>query len=545
MTKKSISKTEQQLRLENEALHTQLAEAEESLNAIHKGKGDAIVISGPDGKKVYSTASAETPYRIIVEEMNEGAVVLSADGIIMYCNRRFTELVSVSPEQITGSNFTRFIAESDRPKYNSLLQAGLKGKSKGEFTCLIRDSYPVHLHLSFSPLPPDLSGDVCIVATDISELKQKEEESHRSHDKLEQGIIERTGELTKTIEELAASRLAILNMMEDAVEAKDSLETTNKKLFEEIAERKLAEKDLRESQSLYHSFIEQLPNGVFRKDSEGRYVLVNSQFCKLKGLRKEDFIGRKPREIANGKLTKQENQELIAKYADIGEDIHELIMKTGKLFETEEEYPDTESGTRYMHIMRMPVFDFSGTIIGTQGIMFDITESKLSEEELAREQYLMQTLMDRLPDHIYFKDRDSRFIRISKSLAQSFGLSDPAQAVGKTDFDFFTEEHARQAYEDEQTIIRTGTPLIKEEKETWANRPDTWTLTTKLPLHDKNGDIIGTFGISIDITERKRAEYALLLKNFVFDVSIAANSISNANGIITQVNDCFPQILGL
>jgi PAS domain S-box-containing protein len=133
-------------------------------------------------------------------------------------------------------------------------------------------------------------------------------------------------------------------------------------------------------------------------------------------------------------------------------------------------------------------------------------ERQRAEEALAQEHALLQTLMNNIPDFIYFKDRDSRFIRISKALAQLFGLSDPAQAVGKTDFDFFTPEHARQAFEDEQAIMRTGQPLTMEERETWANRPDTWVSTTKVPLHDEAGNAIGTFGISRDITERKRAE---------------------------------------
>ena len=136
----------------------------------------------------------------------------------------------------------------------------------------------------------------------------------------------------------------------------------------------------------------------------------------------------------------------------------------------------------------------------------EIDERKRVEKLLTREQYLLKSLLDNLPERIYFKDTDSRFQRISKSHAEAFGLNDPARAVGKTDFDFFSEEHARMAYEDEQEIIRTGKPLSKEEKETWPDRPDTWVLTTKVPLRDEKGKIIGTFGISRDITERKRAE---------------------------------------
>jgi PAS domain S-box-containing protein len=130
-------------------------------------------------------------------------------------------------------------------------------------------------------------------------------------------------------------------------------------------------------------------------------------------------------------------------------------------------------------------------------------------DALAQERLLLQALMSNIPDHVYFKDRDSRFIRISNAQARAFGVADPAQAVGKRDFDYFTEEHAQQAYEDEQRVILTGHAVTKEERETWPGRPDTWVLTTKAPLRDETGSIVGTVGISRDITERRRAEEAL------------------------------------
>src|SRR3990172_2121478 len=137
-------------------------------------------------------------------------------------------------------------------------------------------------------------------------------------------------------------------------------------------------------------------------------------------------------------------------------------------------------------------------------------EHEQLEAALAEAQYLLNALLDNIPDYIYFKDTESRFIRTSKAHAEAFGLSDPAQVIGKSDFDFFTEDHARPAYEDEQEIIRTGQPLSKEEKETWSDRPDTWVLTTKMPLRDQEGKIVGTFGISKDITERKQIEAELM-----------------------------------
>ncbi len=134
-------------------------------------------------------------------------------------------------------------------------------------------------------------------------------------------------------------------------------------------------------------------------------------------------------------------------------------------------------------------------------------EHRRIERILDDERHLLRTLMDNLPDHIYFKDTESRFLRISRSHTVKFGLSDPDQAVGKNDFDFFTEEHAQQALDDERRLVLGGESIItKVEKETWPDGKTTWVSTSKLPLRSRDGRIIGTFGISHDVTASKQAE---------------------------------------
>jgi PAS domain S-box-containing protein len=126
--------------------------------------------------------------------------------------------------------------------------------------------------------------------------------------------------------------------------------------------------------------------------------------------------------------------------------------------------------------------------------------------ELTRQQYVLNTFMENVPDRIYFKDLDSNFTRVNKAHTHYLGLSDPIQEIGKSDWDFFPKEQAQAKYEQEQQIIRTGQPILGLEEPDGAGH---WALTTKMPLRDEHGAIIGTFGISHDITELKQAQAEL------------------------------------
>ncbi len=123
---------------------------------------------------------------------------------------------------------------------------------------------------------------------------------------------------------------------------------------------------------------------------------------------------------------------------------------------------------------------------------------------------LFMELMRHMPDAIYFKDRSSRFLMISHSLADLHGFGDPEIAIGKTDFDFFSKDQATRMFREEQEIIATGRAIIGEvEHEIMANGQELWFSTTKLPLRDREGNIIGILGISRNITKEKRAEAEL------------------------------------
>jgi sigma-B regulation protein RsbU (phosphoserine phosphatase) len=279
------------------------------------------------------------------------------------------------------------------------------------------------------------------------------------------------------------------------------------------------EEALARERLLLRTLINNLPDAVYTKDTAGRKTLANP--ADLKNLRcnsEAEAIGK-----SDFDLFPPETAEKF--WAD-----DQKVIHGEPVINREEYFMDDEGQKRWLLTSKLPMRDSDGKIIGLVGIGRDITEHKLAEDKLAYEQELFQNLLDNLPDAIYFKDRESHFMRVSRSKVEKtlanarhrHGADHPTEELpphlagaepfaeymlGKSDFDFYTEERARPVYKDEQEIIRTGQPSIG--KVECATQPDgkvNWIITTKMPWRDKDGNIVGTFGVSRDITALKETE---------------------------------------
>jgi PAS domain S-box-containing protein len=159
-------------------------------------------------------------------------------------------------------------------------------------------------------------------------------------------------------------------------------------------------------------------------------------------------------------------------------------------------------------------------------------ELETKQRELAHERDLLHTLMDNVPDFIYFKDTAGRFTTINRALARALGISKPEDALGETDFDYFAEAYAQRTLADEQDVLRTGQPLVgKVEEIHLRDKLSVWISTTKMVVRDLDGKIIGTFGVSRDITESKHAEQELQLakENLENRVAERTSELAQAN----------------
>jgi len=280
------------------------------------------------------------------------------------------------------------------------------------------------------------------------------------------------------------------------------------------------EKRLQESERWLSTTLTSIGDAVIATERQGLVAFMNPVAEKLTGWKQQEALGRDLKDVFHILNEKTRHpapspiERVIREGIVVGLGNHTLLIaKDGR------EIPIQDSGA--------PIQDDKGQVVGVVLVFHDDTERRRAEEALARERDLLHTLMDNIPDHIYFKDANSRFTRINKAKARRMGLGHPSEAVGKTDFDFYTTEFSQAAYADEQEILRSGQPLIakveqivKPDGETW------WASATKVPIQDKDGRIIGIVGISRDITELKQAEEALRETNQTLQALIAASPLA-------------------
>jgi len=299
--------------------------------------------------------------------------------------------------------------------------------------------------------------------------------------------------------------------MDESKKTKKQLIDELKKLRKKIAKleksqskSKKKEQELLLDRALFKSFMDSVPISVYFKDKKGNLLQVNKYYLEQEGspsvTSEEDVKGKTdfdfyPKDLAEA-----------ARKDDL------QVMKTGKPIVDRGETSKNSKGEKvYLSTTKALLTDEEGNTIGIFGMTRDITKRKKLEKALLHERSLVYDLINNIPDHIYIKDKKSRFLLASKSVAEQFGVEDVDKIIGKTDYDYFTKEHAESAYRDEQKIINTGKPILnKIEEETHPDGTRTWVSTTKIPRYDAKGNIIGTFGISRDVTESKNREVQLI-----------------------------------
>ena len=267
-------------------------------------------------------------------------------------------------------------------------------------------------------------------------------------------------------------------------------------LIWDITERKKAEEKLKASEERFKGLFESTTDGMIVLDARGEIIDINNTAVELFGLERENIL--KNNLLSMGILTPKalsivvkQFQELLSNKKSTSHET-EIKNKTGEILNVEL--------TSFFLVKKDNEIDNFALVIR------DISERKQAEIRLSREHELLRTLMDNIPDSIYFKDEENRFIMVNKAKALDQNVT-PEEMVGKTDFDFIPPAQAQKAFEDDEEIIRTGKFIFnKIEKITDNFGDERWISVTKIPRFDSEGNIIGTMGVTRDVTDWKKLE---------------------------------------
>lgn len=268
---------------------------------------------------------------------------------------------------------------------------------------------------------------------------------------------------------------------------------------------------------LYHSLVDRLPIHVTRIDLQGRITFANSTFCQLVGKPIEELIGRTDFDLSPVELAQKyqrDNQQV----AQSGCTLHaiEENLLGGKL--------------SYYEVWKLPVYNAARQVVEIQAVFWDVTEREENRSALARERDLLRTLMDSLPDLIYVKDAEGRYITVNRSLLRVWGNPPLENIIGKTVRDVVSDELAILYLRDDHDVLLNDRAIVDtEEQVVTATGEQRIYSTTKVPLHDLQGNVTGLVGIDRDITRRKRAEEELRQARQVADAANRAKSDFLAN----------------
>ncbi len=300
----------------------------------------------------------------------------------------------------------------------------------------------------------------------------------------------------------------------------------------DITDRVLADEALRDHEELSRVILDSAHDAFIAMDSAGRVSDWNRRAATMFGWSREEAIGRRLSEMILPPPEREAHEHGLRRFLATGDGtVMNSVIEVSAQNRQQRTFP--------VELTIRPVRHRDG--LSFCAFLRDISERKQAESALRQEQARFNALIGTVPDVIYFKDRQSRFVRVSAAMVRLFQVENAAAMMGKTDLDFFTGEHAQQAYRDEQRLMETGESIVgQEEKETWPDGRVTWASSTKVPLRDAAGHITGLVGISRDITAARRAA---AIQAALLGISQATHENEDLPGLLRRIHDIVAGLL--
>jgi len=305
----------------------------------------------------------------------------------------------------------------------------------------------------------------------------------------------------------------------------------------DITDQRAVQQSLVESEAVFHSLVETLPLNVVRKDRDGRILFGNKRYCETIRQPLEQLLGKTdfdlfPEELAN--KYRQDDQRVL----ESGEDCRDV-----------EQHRTPDGNTIHVEVLKGPVRNAQGEIIGVQCLFWDVTDRVTAERDLQRERDLLRTLMDNIPDLVFVKDHRGKFLTVNAALLKLMNASSVNDIIGKDDRDFWPADLAEHYRNDDRQIIETGRGLVDVEELIENDGGEkTWLLTTKVPVTNKRGAVTRLVGIGRNITNRKLAEKAIerqtLEARLLYQATTLAGQTSSFSDALQRCTDLVCDLTG-
>lgn len=297
----------------------------------------------------------------------------------------------------------------------------------------------------------------------------------------------------------------------------------------DITDLKLAAEELQANERLLQTIFDTLPVGVFVKDKEGRFLMVNRAFCEPLNLDPENFNGRFTEEVWD-----QDEEERARRSAQ-----DRQVMETGERLEIPESPVTIGDSTHWYYVIKSPLHDHAGNVMGTVASRMDITERKHEAEELRRSQALLQTVFDTLPVGVFVKDDEGRFLMVNRAFCAHLELT-PEEFISRPPEKMYvgTEEQRARTRTEDRYVMETGRRLEIPAKPDTLEDKNYWWHVIKSPLHDHAGNVVGVVGSRMNITERLRIEEQMRQMEKMEAVG------KLAGGVAHEFNNILHMILG-
>ena len=579
---------------ELQRLRSRLAEAEETIAAIREGAVDAIAVDGPAGRQIFTLQSAEQPYRILAEQMNEGAASISADGIILFCNGRLAAMVRRPPEKLVGSPAIELAAEADRKTFQQLLLRAHKGEARGEVHFQGKDGSIVPVLASLKMISGGQTPGLCLVATDVHELKRAESELRQAQEdanrlacivtysndaiigKTLDGIItswnpgaeriygysaeemigqsmlvtilpDRIAEFQNIMQQLSRGdnvrHFECQRLRKDGQVIDVSLSISPRKdknghivgastIARDITERKRAEEGMRRASLYSRSLIEASLDPLVTISKDGKITDVNEATEKATGIPRAQLVGSDFSNYFTDTEKARDGYRQVFSEGYVRDYPLALRHTSGKIMDV---------------LYNASVFkNTKGEVDGVFASARDVTERKRAEEDLRRASLYTRSLIEASLDPLVTIDKNGRITDVNQATEDATGV--PRKRLIGSDFsNYFTvPEKADQGYRSvfAEGFVRDYPLAIRHT----SGKVVDVLYNASLFKNDK-GEVEGVFAAARDVTERKRAEEGLrrasLYTRSLIEASLDPLVTISKDGRITDVNQATETATGL